>query len=285
MISTSFKLYIPHSMYMDPSITDYEILTYAALQRYKLLEEDGDFPISPDMLLYTICHSFDVKRKFRLEVCEALGTLLDKGLVQGEKLNGGRYIIHSFSEYEKFAVIQFQELRKIIDSDFLHKPALFRYFCFACGSLSGNIKVAGQKNVVGNQSLQWFADNLKVTQHTIQSYNETLETLQLLYIVHSNTQYHTNIYGRYEDRELIDQYTHNQNGNKDRATISANSLRSISQRYNRFCRKPDSFTGDERELLYAQCRGYNARMDELQLTQPGHDYLDRKKDLSVFCNT
>ena len=136
-------------------------------------------------------------------------------------------------------------------------------------------------NNIGSQSVKYIMDLTGLSNKTIISYNKKLEDMKVVHTYHSkfSDSRNTNVYGDYCNYEKIDAFGMQRDSlNKVYDNSVANWMRSVTQRYNRFVKDGGNYSAE----LYADCIKFNEICKQRQEFQPGHEYLDKMKDLSVF---
>ena len=282
----SYNIYVPKTVYMDENITDYDLMMYCVLQPFYSLPLSEGAIVSLDTVRVVVYGDADLNWKQKKEPKESIERLIEAGVLNGRLIpNVGT--VYKFDRYELpeyYAAFDYNAVQMILRSDHKAKYALLRYFCVLVGSFSNSIHVQGKTNIIGTQKLSYYASLLHVDERTIMRYNSALEEMKLIYILHtsgdSEHDFQTfNVYGRYEDRDLVDQYANTRSIPQEKA----NNNRAVSQKYNAFVKAGgNGYSYEERLRLYQQCKSYNAEMDRLHEERPGGGYLKRKKDLSVF---
>jgi hypothetical protein len=138
-------------------------------------------------------------------------------------------------------------------------------------------------NKLGMVSQEYISDILDVSVHTVVEYTKILEQLELLHISRcsfmfkdekGNVKRHNNIYGRYNDKELIDEfakirYDMYDDLHKVKSTTATNNARSLMQKYN-YLRGGTKYDKDTVAAIYNYICSYNEK------------YPKKTKDMKPF---
>lgn len=273
---------VPRNIYQNPEFSDYDVLTYAAMQRMMVVSEEPQndpFVCELRSLCHAVYGTFDVPLDFSRSVGKSISDLISKGAVVGTQEGKGIYeMVPIEMEDEYFALVSYSDIKRIFESDFKHKLALFRHWCWLAGSFYKPDSNSSLR--IGNHTIDYFSENEDISETTIIRYNKELEKAKVAHIVRANNIYKTNdeftrspnIYGRYKDKVAIDEYCDNKRGRKKNISDTMNGNRSVSMRYNHFKNHPDAYTRQELIKLYHQCQSYNEHIED----------PSRQKDLSIF---
>lgn len=276
-----FNIYVPKSIYTDENLTDYDVAMYCVIQPfYSLPFSDGAY-VSMKMVKYVMYGGKVLNWKQKNEAEESIQRLIDRGVFSGSCISDDVYSLERYELPKYYATIDYEDIKLILDSQNKSRYAVIRYLCALIGSFNNKIKIGGRTNIIGTQKISYYQHLLNINSRTIIRYNALLEELKVIYVAHvsgkdGETQ---NIYGRYGDQDLVDQYV----GKGGYSQSIANNHRAVSQKYNAFVKAGGKGYSDrERLRLYRACKSYNEEMERLQQEQAGSDYLRRCKNLSVF---
>jgi len=265
-------LFIPEELY---DLNKYNLLVYLHLQEMTYKDETR---ISTNVLIENITKEKETTKKMRTNILNALNYLINNGIVDGIRFSKCTYIIRKCSftidKNSKFVIIYFDELEKINNVNLLH------YFIMILSTISNKLVDSVR---YGNMSIQFLSQINQISINTIIRYNQELQDLKLIYIRKPSDTTNTfkNLYCRYQDKKYIDILA--DDGGKYGKSNSTNWQRSVTARYNAYV-SGKSFSEDDIQQLYDDCVKYNELMDRKQKSQSGKDYINKKKDLSVFRN-
>jgi len=223
------KIYINNLLYKDLTLTDTDIVVYLFLKNFAY--EDMFF-LCADTIIYDMFGTLNVSRRDRELISNSM-------LCFADEIYGASKAVYKkedfvFGEKELFATVYMEDVRKILDANPVNKYSIIRYLITIMGSFKFNISHNGISNFFGNEKISYFCSVLDKSKSTIMRYNKILEDLEILYINHAYTyfgelnKHDTNIYGRYADKKLIDDYAWYWSADKF-ATITEH--RSLGQKY------------------------------------------------------
>ena len=166
--------------------------------------------------------------------------------------------------------VPFKKLHKIIKETGSWNLAW--YYILLLGTINTN-------SMVGSYGIDKLCELSELNRKTVISYNKKLEDLGVIFIMHNPlNDGKANKYGLPENESAIRKAAAYRP-----AANNANFHRRVSAKYNQYVRdNGEWWSAAQVEELLRMCRQYNEDMDALQSTQPGSDYINRKKDLSVF---
>lgn len=250
------KLTIPNWACNDDEIN---IVHYIKLQEFIRASYYDEILIKPETL------DFFIYKKVGVRTLPLFEYLLHNKYI---KETMGFYIVTKdiFNE-DSFVTITTDEFYGIINSNYKNTDKLLLHFIRLVKSLDYNININSRRNVIGHMSVQFFQNTYGLSKNTIISYNKKLEDLELLYIVRQNGKIN-NIYGRYVDKKYINKYADLEYDN----SAKSNFHRSVSARYNKYMKHPESFSKPEIKRLYNDCLKYNQDMPEFAKALDGINF-------------
>lgn len=207
------------------------------------------------------------------------------------------------TESEYFSNISFEEVRKIFQIKGVNNYRLLRYFILLMGTLVAKITVAlpdgiSKSGIISNLPISYFAKQMNVSTKTIMDYNKFLEDAKLIYVYRQNDfvldesnslKSLPNIYGRYENKEYINTFAHNQRQyNKsyrhmDENYNNANQKRRLAQMYQQICKEKDNdYSQEEIIAVYNYVLSENKKYEELYDKTKYDGYLDKIRDIDIF---
>lgn len=195
----SYKIYVPRSVYLDSGITNQELITYCVLYTYAKNSVVDFELVTIESLLWRMYGKYEVSRKVRQNVIDAVEGLIVKKIISCEHPNNGIFILRSdqFAHTNQFAQIDYDVMRSIMDLEYKNKHQLFRYYCVMMGSRNG---------VASNMKVEYFAKLLNVSEKTILSYNKILEDEKIIYILRASSLKESSDGGIYRDNNLYCAY-------------------------------------------------------------------------------
>ena len=204
---------------------------------------------------------------------------------------------------EHFAIITFEEVKKIFNVENTNNFLLLKYFCSLIWTISSKITVylenGEYKNrVVGNFTIDYLSDLSGIGVRTIIEYNKILEEIGLIYIYRqedfvldkeNNIKRLNNIYGRASDIEYITTFAKNQqkhcesyryleNNNK-----KANTKRRLAQMYQQLLKGGGKdYTEKDITEIYNYVIEENQKYERMYEKNKCEDYLDKIRDTDIF---
>ena len=204
---------------------------------------------------------------------------------------------------EHFAIITFEEVKKIFNVENTNNFLLLKYFCSLIWTISSKITVylenGEYKNrVVGNFTIDYLSELSGIGVRTIIEYNKILEEINLIYIYRqkdfvidkeNNIKRLNNIYGRASDIEYINTFAKNQqkyyesyryleNNNK-----KANTKRRLAQMYQQLLKgRGEKYTENEIKEIYNYVIEENKKYECMYEKNKCEDYLDKIRNTDIF---
>jgi len=246
-----------------------------------------------NMINYYLTQNRKMPRRFEENLRKGFQELLDKEIVICKEKIGVDYYFDlkniKLNEVDKFVFIDFDDIHKIMVSNSYNKGGLLRlYICILSTFISKNkIKDIREpekfNNILGMMSQKYLSEITGLSSHSVVEYIKTLEQLELIYVSRcsfmfkdekGNIKQHNNIYGRYCDRELIDEfakirYDMYDDLHKVKSTTATNNARSLMQKYN-CLRNNTEYDKDTVDAIYNYICSYNEK------------YPKRTKDMKPF---
>lgn len=206
--------------------------------------------------------------------------------------NTSKITVYNKSKY--YVSITSQELRTIIDLDDNNKYGLLRYFILLTGSFDSS-KACPEKYrfKIGKMSEEYMAETFKISSATLMRYNKLLQQKQLIYIAkrksflaNTDTQWQTNVYSRYVDRVLCDEYAKSTSSMSDTPLYKrqVDESRKYTQMYNAML-KGKEYEDDVVYEIYESMKSWNEEKKSKYEDQIASGYFPpepKYKDLSIF---
>lgn len=254
------KIMIKNDIIFNKDLSKQAILTYVGLAI--CLKPGIDFIYTDKNMIYSYLSGVTtaIPRRFDENLRVGLKELIDKQIVTCEKKNAGSYFLNIDNfivrENDTYVCIYLSEIRKIITSSFQGKAnLLYFYLCLLSTFIIKN-KIRDTREPdkynkkLGMVSQEYISSITNMSTSAIVEYVKVLEQLKILYVSRCSFMFrdnnggikrHNNIYGRYADRELIDEFTKVRYSmyddlHKVKSTSITNNARSLMQKYNCLCR-------------------------------------------------
>lgn len=304
-----FILLVPKKLYEDSSLSHYAIAAYCILKNLHSHNPLFSECISLQQLIYHFTGTIPNRRNRIFSYIEkGIEELHFANYIQITGVQQKHYLLNCKNmwvntELEYFSNISFEEVQKIFQIKGVNNYCLLRYFILLMGTLVAKITVTlpdgnSKSGIISNLPISYFAKQMGVSTKTIMDYNKTLEDAKLIYVYRQNDfvlnennslKTLSNIYGRYEDKEYIDVFAHNQRQyNKSYRQIdenynNVNQKRRLAQMYQHICKgKYDDYSEDEIVLVYNYVLSENKKYEELYDKTQYDGYLDKIRDIDVF---
>lgn len=304
-----FMLLVPKKLYEDRSLSHYAITTYCILKNLHSHNPLFSECISLQQLIYHFAGTIPNRRNRIFSYIEqGIEELHFANYIQITGVQQKHYLLNCENmwintELEYFSNVSFEEVRKIFQIKGVNNYCLLRYFILLMGTLAAKITVTlpngnSKSGIISNLPISYFAKQMGVSTKTIMDYNKALEDAKLIYVYRQNDfvldennslKTLSNIYGRYEDKEYIDTFAHNQRQyNKsyrhtDENYNNANQKRRLAQMYQHICKgKYDDYSEDEIIAVYNYVLSENKKYEEIYDKTQYDGYLDKIRDIDVF---
>lgn len=246
-----------------------------------------------NMLNYYLTQTSKIPRRFEENLRKGLQELLDNNIVVCKEKVGIDYYFDfkniKLDDDDKFVFVEFEDIRKIMTSEYQNKSALLRlYLCMLGTFISKNhIKDIRDpdkyNNVLGMMPQTYLCQITGLSSRSVVEYIKILEYLELIYVSRcsflfkddkGNVKQHNNIYGKYCDMELVEEFTQIRYKMYDdlhriKSSSATNNARSLMQKYNRLT-KDIKYDDKVVEEIYEYICKYNEK------------YPTRKKDMKPF---
>lgn len=203
---------------------------------------------------------------------------------------------------KKFIVVELSEIQAILNGCGVNKYSILRYFILLIGTFNPNITVFLSEldqasRILSTMPIEYLCKLTGLSKSTILTYNKILEDLQIIYIYHAADYYRTdphtiksppNVYGRYRDREYINQYIKNDAqyrgyGNYDsNSKAKANHKRRLAQRYNQIVFGQKECSHTEIQEVYDYTIAHNEKYQKLYDKCKYEPYKEKIRDVSVL---
>lgn len=304
-----FMLLIPKKLYEDCSLSHYAITAYCMLKNLHLHNSIFSQCISLQELIYQFTGRIpDRRNRIYSYIEQGIEELHFENYIQIVGVQQKHYLLDCgnlcFDTTEgNFSNVSFEEVQKIFQIKGVNNYCLLRYFILLMGTLVSKITVAlpdgnSKSGIISNLPISYFAKQMDVSTKTIMDYNKLLEEAKLIY-VHRQDDFvldenHSlkslpNVYGRYENKEYIDTFAHNQRQynnsyrHADETYNNANQKRRLAQMYQQICKgKYNTYSEGEIISVYNYVLAENKKYEELYDKTQYDGYLDKIRDIDVF---
>lgn len=249
------KLKLSKEVTENNNLSNNAILSYIGLVYCCRFDYEPVY-INRNMIAYYLTGKRKQIRRFDESLKKGLQELIDKKIITCIEQNPQNYYFEfkniKLEDNNKFVFVDFDDIRKIIECNYKGKYALLRFYVVMLGTFISKNHISDIRdpdkynNVIGMMSQEYIANIAAISVHTVVEYTKVLEELNLIYVsrcsfmfkdVNGNVKRHNNIYGRYSDKDIIDDFTKVRyemydNMHKVHMSISSNNSRSLMQKYN-----------------------------------------------------
>lgn len=270
-------IFIDKTILKNPLLTFPGFCVYVALR--KIQNKEPTINITLNYLYYTLTHKNSSVNNHYDNINRNTKDFLKKGLL--ELINLNLVTLIQKDKYENNFILNLQNIYiniktgnfiTITNDDLINiiqiKPSLtvtsklLKYYCLIVSYFYKNTRYT-------TLYLNNLADEINLTRITLFNYNQLLQKAKVLYICKNNTYYNTStkemehipsIYASYSHKNQAIQFNkynnlkNNFNKSKIKQTDSSigNKHRSVSMKYNRFCKDTTVYTPIEVLTLYQQ---------------------------------
>lgn len=250
------KIMLKKDIILNKNLSNNAILTYIGLAI--CLKPGMDLVYADKNMLYYYLSgiSSSIPRRFEENLKNGLNELIDSNIIKCKKKNATSYYFTAddfvINKDDNYVVVCLSEINKIICCSYKGKIGLLRYYVCLLTTfiIKNSVKDVRNpdkyNNKLGMISQEYMSNVVNVSIHTAVEYTKLLEQLELIYVSRcafmfkdstGNVKRHNNIYGRYSDREIIDEFTKVRyemydDLHKTHISSAANKSRSLMQKYN-----------------------------------------------------
>lgn len=209
-----------------------------------------------NMINYYLTHDECMPRRFEENLKKGMQELIDNKIIICRKKIGIDIYCDLFNikldDNDKFVFIDVEDIIKITTMNHKNKLGILRlYLCMVSTFISKNhIKDIRNpdkyNNILGMMSQEYLETISGLSHYAVIEYLKILEQMNLIYVSRCSFAFkdqkgkiksHNNIYGRYIDKELIDEFANIRYSMYDdlhqvKSMISTNNARSLMQKYN-----------------------------------------------------
>lgn len=257
-------------------------------------KKDFDFVfLNKNMINSYMTKKIHITKKFDENIRSGIKELLDSKIIICNDKVGSDYYLGlkniQLDDNEKFTFVNFNDIQTIMSSNYKGKSNLLRFYICMLGTFISQNKVKDIRepekynNILGMMSQEYLADLCNISVHSVVEYTKVLEKLELIYVSRCSFMFrdnkgsikrHNNIYGRYADKELIDEfakvrYDMYDDLHKVKSTTATNNARSLMQKYN-CLRGGTKYDKDTVTAIYNYVCSYNEK------------YPKKAKDMKPF---
>ena len=305
---TDITLLIPEKLIFDNTFSNYSLAVYCVL---RTLSQPTRLPIqcvTQEQVEFYLTGQLSNRRRMSDYIKCGINELVENHIIEKNDIVQKHFILDCTNlctneSQEHFAIITFEEVKKIFNVENTNNFLLLKYFCSLIWTISSKITVylenGEYKNrVVGNFTIDYLSELSGIGVRTIIEYNKILEEIGLIYIYRqedfvldkeNNIKRLNNIYGRASDIEYITTFAKNQqkhyesyryleNNNK-----KANNKRRLAQMYQQLLKgRGEKYTEKDILNIYNYVIEENQKYERMYDQNKCEDYLDKIRDTDIF---
>lgn len=305
---TDITLLIPEKLIFDNTFSNYSLAVYCVL---RTLSQPTRLPIqcvTQEQVEFYLTGQLSNRRRMSDYIKCGINELVENHIIEKNDIVQKHFILDCTNlctngSQEHFAIITFEEVKKIFNVENINNFLLLKYFCSLIWTISSKITVylenGEYKNrVIGNFTIDYLSELSGIGVRTIIEYNKILEEIGLIYIYRqedfvidkeNNIKRLNNIYGRASDIEYITTFAKNQqkhyesyryleNNNK-----KANNKRRLAQMYQQLLKGGGKdYTEKDITDIYNYVIEENQKYERMYEKNKCEDYLDNIRDTDIF---
>ena len=305
---TDITLLIPEKLIFDNTFSNYSLAVYCVL---RTLSQPTRLPIqcvTQEQVEFYLTGQLSNRRRMSDYIKCGINELVENHIIEKNDIVQKHFILDCTNlctneSQEHFAIITFEEVKKIFNVENINNFLLLKYFCSLIWTISSKITVylenGEYKNrVIGNFTIDYLSELSGIGVRTIIEYNKILEEIGLIYIYRqedfvldkeNNIKRLNNIYGRASDIEYITTFAKNQqkhyesyryleNNNK-----KANNKRRLAQMYQQLLKGGGKdYTEKDITDIYSYVIEQNQKYERMYEKNKCEDYLDKIRDTDIF---
>lgn len=305
---TDITLMVPEKLIFDNTFSNYSLAVYCVL---RTLSQPTRLPIqcvTQEQVEFYLTGQLSNRRRMSDYIKCGINELVENHIIEKNDIVQKHFILDCTNlctneSQEHFAIITFEEVKKIFNVENTNNFLLLKYFCSLIWTISSKITVylenGEYKNrVVGNFTIDYLSELSGIGVRTIIEYNKILEEIGLIYIYRqedfildkkNSIKRLNNIYGRASDVEYITTFANNQqkhyesyryleNNNK-----KANSKRRLAQMYQQLLKGGGKdYTEKDIAEIYNYVIEENQKYERMYEKNKCEDYLDKIRNTDIF---
>lgn len=305
---TDITLLIPEKLIFDNTFSNYSLAVYCVL---RTLSQPTRLPIqcvTQEQVEFYLTGQLSNRRRMSDYIKCGINELVENHIIEKNDIVQKHFILDCTNlctneSQEHFAIITFEEVKKIFNVENTNNFLLLKYFCSLIWTISSKITVylenGEYKNrVVGNFTIDYLSELSGIGVRTIIEYNKILEEKGLIYIYRqedfvldkeNNIKRLNNIYGRASDIEYITTFAKNQqkhyesyryleNNNK-----KTNTKRRLAQMYQQLLKGGGKdYTEKDITEIYNYVIEENQKYERMYEKNKCEDYLDKIRNIDIF---
>lgn len=289
------------------NISCYSIAIYSVLQFLATSTGIQNQFVTTQQLSYLLNNKFKQPRRMTDFIEKGICELVDKKIVNIIESEKKCYVLNCENLWlktntDRFTIIYFDEIQKIFEINDVNNFKLFQYFIYLMYSISSSITVFingdSKSHVIGTYTIENLSNMSGISFRSVVDYNKILEENNLVYIhrqndfvIDDNGNIKTlgNIYGRFLDKEWIDEFANNQAKYQKsyqyqkKSVEKVNDNRRLAQMYQQLLKgNGESYSESQIKDIYNYVLSENKKYERLYEKNNWDSYLDKIRDVDIF---
>lgn len=238
--------------------------------------------INKDIINFCLTKNHYAPKRFEESIRNGIKQLLDTNTIVCIEKTGINYYLNSdniiLEDNDRFIFADIEDINSIMNNKTQSKSNMLRLYLCMIGTFIGknhikNIRESDRyNNILGMMSQDYLAEIAQVSKSSVVEYIKELERLKIIYVARCSLKFkdkngkikkHNNIYGKYEDKDLIEEFANIRFSMYDdlhkvqKANIT-NNARSLTQKYN--CLKNGTeYDKNTVDAIYNYINSYNEK--------------------------
>lgn len=286
------KIKLKKDIIENKNLDNEAILSYVGIVSSRIYGIE-EILTNKDMINFYLTKNHIAPRRFEEGIKKGIKQLLDtKTIICKDKI-GSNYFLDKdniiLNDNDKFIFVDLNDINKIMNSQVQSKSNILRLYLCMLGTFIGKNQIKDIRNsdkynnILGMMSQDYLANLAHISKSSVVEYIKELEKLEVIHVSRCSFKFkdksgkikkHNNIYGRYTDKELIDEfadirYKMYDDLHKVQDANNINNARSLTQKYNCMI---NGIEYDEKTVaaIYKYISGYNEKNPK------------KAKDMSIF---
>jgi hypothetical protein len=262
------------------------VMSYVGVVSSHIYGIDETFT-NKDMINFCLTKTHSASKRFEESIRNGLKQLIDTNTLLCKEKTGINYYLDSnnitLAENDKFIFADLEDVNKIMNSYVQGKSGMLRLYLCMLGTFIGKNHIKDIRdpekynNILGMMSQDYLAEMSHISKSSVVEYIKELENLEIIYVSRCSFKFkdktgkikrHNNIYGKYSNKELIDEfanirYSMYDDLHKEKKSNIVNNARSLTQKYN-YLRGGTIYDKKTVETIYNYVCDYNNKHPKKQ---------------------
>ena len=212
--------------------------------------------VNKDVINFCLTQQHNASKRFEESIRNGIRQLLETNIIVCKDKIGINYYLDNdnvvLKDNDKFIFVDLEDVNKIMNCEVQSKAGILRLYLCIVGTFIGKNHIKDIRNpdkycnILGMMSQDYLAEISHISKSSVVEYIKELENLELIHVSRCAFKFkdksgrikrHNNIYGRYENKELIDEFANIRFSmyddlHKIHKSNIVNNSRSLAQKYN-----------------------------------------------------